>query len=201
MTRKKGMGEQDIIKKLELLKTPMGKYSYLKELSKREGILRPRTRKALYKLLGDYALKAKKYEEAGNAYEKVRLKEKAKQAWIKGADEYAEKAIREAECYHSTSMQIIEPLADKALKLYEKAGCREKGEELCIKLGDILFKQELYREAAECYTKALPSKKAKKRLFKVADTLYFLQQQAYRGCPPDAAELYKRLGLTEKEIR
>jgi len=102
MARKRGMGETEIRKKLELLKTTKEKYTYLKKLSKKASLMKPKTRKNFYKLLGGYAekigeLNLKKdhffdagehYEYAASCYQKAGLKKKTREAFEKAIDAF-----------------------------------------------------------------------------------------------------------------
>ena len=85
---KKGMTKADIYKKLQTLKTDKGRYSYLNEISRKAGMLSPETKKAFYELLGDYALKGRRLNEAVEAYEKAGLGTGTKADMEKLADVY-----------------------------------------------------------------------------------------------------------------
>ncbi|MEM4215219.1 MAG: hypothetical protein QW484_02565 [Candidatus Pacearchaeota archaeon] len=123
---KKGMTKEDIENKLKILKTDKGKFSYLKELSKKADILSPKTRKVFYETLGDYALKVDKMADAVEAYEKAGLKE--------GLIKAGEEAEKRREFY--TAIKAYEAAGKKCPDLYIKEGdeVTEKGYDLLTTL-------------------------------------------------------------------
>ena len=138
------MTKEEIYKKLETLKTDEGKFSYLKEISKKAGILSSETKKALYETLGDYALATNHINEATKAYEKAGSKE----GFIKIGDKWFERGE-----------------LDDAIELYEKAGYKEG----LIKVGDKLVEKGELDRAVKAYEKAGLSSGTKAEMEKLAD--------------------------------
>jgi tetratricopeptide (TPR) repeat protein len=129
------MTKKEIYKKLKTLETDEEKYSYLKELSEKAGMLSPETRKAFYETLGDYALKLDKLSDAFKAYEQAGSKE----GLIKVGDKLVEKGR-----------------LDDAAWVYEQAGSKEG----LIKVGDKCVEKGWLDWAVEAYEKAGEEKKS-----------------------------------------
>ena len=87
------MSEREIRRKIRFLKTDSAKYNYLKGISNKARMLKKETKKAFYKIFGDYALKTdhsgdaqKAYLEGGNIAADVGAKEEALEYAKKLAD-------------------------------------------------------------------------------------------------------------------
>jgi len=88
---KKGMSKEDIYRKLEGFKTDEGKTRYLKSVSSKSGLLKGKTKKSIYKILGDYSAEKGDFDRAGDFYEKAGLNKKAKLEYQKGLKDAEEK--------------------------------------------------------------------------------------------------------------
>lgn len=182
---KKGMSKEDIYKKLEPLKTDEGKYSYLKELSKKAGMLSPETRKAFYETLGDCASKLEKYNEAVKWYKKAGMKEKA-EIYITRMDNIIKGDKLAKEGYYGL-----------AAECYEKGGAEKKAKEMCIKEGDREAREGRYFSSA--YENAIWWYK-KGGMTEKEINIRIGDMELEEGFDDVAAEWYKKAGMNKKEI-
>ena len=140
---KEYMTKADIENKLKLLKTDNAKFGYLKQLSKKAGVLKPETRKEFYELMGDYAVKEGRPDDATDAYKKAGSE--------KGLIKVGDKCVEEGRF-------------DDATNAYEKAGLKLSKEQFS-RLGYKAIERGRFNDAAKAYEKA----RSKKGLIKVGD--------------------------------
>lgn len=145
---KKGMSKEDIYKKLEDFKTDKERSYFLRRVIEREGLLDKKTKDSIYETLGDLNWSDEALSDfsgeaeqiatgdfkfgdpiiAAHAYARAGNENKAKEIWKALAD----KVRRRGELFYRTPGYLYgaREFFDSAARYYEKAGLKEKANEM-----------------------------------------------------------------------